>query len=181
MKPLRKISQKTKKSLDDGSVKGLILSNDYSTAGEGVAIQNIVNGISTWVICGGGCCPHAMKVSAKRGKIYWETAEEAMEEVLSFCRGEFKKEEILLCSVNSFYLLESGVVFLEDRLCSFNQKKLGHIIPYADMENVCLDGNSVTIKVSNGTTTVLPCGDDREYSRSMYNLLTDIQGRLEQA
>lgn len=42
--------RKRKKALDDGSVKGLIISRDYTNVGEGVAIQNIVDGVSTWTI-----------------------------------------------------------------------------------------------------------------------------------
>ena len=42
--------ESAKKALDDGSVKGLIISRDYTNVGEGVAIQNIVDGVSTWTI-----------------------------------------------------------------------------------------------------------------------------------
>ena len=53
-----------RKALDDGTVKGLIVSRDYTNVGAGAAIHNIVDGVSAWTICGGGCCSSAMTVTS---------------------------------------------------------------------------------------------------------------------
>ena len=50
MEERKAAEESAKKALDDGSVKGLIISRDYTNVGEGVAIQNIVDGVSTWTI-----------------------------------------------------------------------------------------------------------------------------------
>lgn len=172
--------ERAKKALDDGSVKGLIVSGDYTNVGEGVAIQNVVDGVSAWTICGGGCCSSAMTVNPKaENKDYWKNIEEAAGNICAFCRRKFKKEDIILFSVDSFYsLLTMGIVFLEDKICSFDQKKLEYIITYAEMEDIDFTEDSVTIKVSSGEEVSLYCGDDKEYSKNMYNLLMDIKDRV---
>lgn len=83
--------ESAKKALDDGSVKGLIISRDYTNIGEGVAIQNVVDGVSTWSICGGGCCSSAMAVTPK-DKIYWKDIEEAAGNICAFCRRKLRTE-----------------------------------------------------------------------------------------
>lgn len=173
----KEAKEKMKKALDDGSVKGLILSRDYTSVGEGVAIQNIVDGVSIWTICGGGCCNNAMTVTSK-DKGYWEDAEEAINNILTFCRRKFKKEEIILCSMDSFYTPESGIVFMEDKICSFDQQKPEYIITYAEMEDIDFTVDSVTIRVSSGEEVSLYCGGNEKHSKGIYNLIMDIKERL---
>lgn len=169
--------ESAKKALDDGSVKGLIVSRDYTNVGAGVAIPNTVDGVNTWTICGGGCCSSVMTVNPKDTS-YWANVEEAVDNICTFCRRKFRKEDIILCSVDSFYSTESGIVFLEDKICSFDQKKLEYIITYAEMADIDFTEDSVTIKVSSGEEVSLYCGEGEEYSRNMYNLLMDIKDRL---
>ncbi len=168
-----------RKALDDGTVKGLIVSRDYTNVGAGVAVQNIIDGVSAWTICGGGCCNCAMTViSNGEDKSYWENVEETADNIRTFCRRKFKKEDIILISVDSFYSTESGIVFLEDKICSFDQKKLEYIITYEEMEDIDFTENSVTVRVSDGQEVSLYCGDNEEYSKNMYNLIMDIKDRL---
>lgn len=174
----RVAEERAKKALDDGSVKGLIVSKDYTNVGEGVAIQNIVDGVSTWTICGGGCCSSAMAVTPK-DEIYWKDMEEAAGNICAFCRRKFKKEDIILFSVDSFYSpMTMGIVFLEDKICTFDQKMLEYIITYAEMETVDFTEDSVTIRVTSGEEVSLYCGNDEKYSKGIYNLLMDIKDRI---
>lgn len=173
--------ESAKKVLDDGSVKGLIVSGDYTNVGEGVAIRNVFDGVSAWTICGGGICSDAMSVTIN-DKDYWKDIEEAAGNVCAFCRKKFKKEDIILFSVDSFYSsLTMGIVFLEDRICTFDQKKLEYIITYAEMENVDFTEDSVTIRVTSGEEVSLYCGNDEKYSKGIYNLLMDIKDRITEA
>ena len=74
--------------------------------------------------CGGGCCSSAMMVTPK-DTIYWKDIEEATGNLCAFCRRKFKKEDIILFSVASFYSpMTMGIVFLEDKICTFDQKML---------------------------------------------------------
>lgn len=175
------VEESAKKALDDGSVKGLIISRDYTNVGEGVAIQNIVDEVSKWTICGGGCCSSAMTVTPK-DKSYWKDIEEAACNVCAFCRRKFKKEDIILFSVDSFYSpMTMGIVFLEDKMCTFDQKMMEYIITYAEMENVDFTEDSVTIRVTSGEEVNLYCGNDEKYSKGIYNLLMDIKDRIAEA
>lgn len=168
-----------RKALDDGTVKGLIVSRAYTNVGEGVAIQNIVDGVSAWTICGGGCCSSTMTVTSNgEDKSYWANVEETADNIRTFCRRKFKKEDIILFGVDSFYSTESGIVFLEDKICSFDQKKLEYIITYAELEYIDFTENSVIVKVSDGQEVSLYCGDNEEYRKNMYNLIMDIKDRL---
>lgn len=156
----------------------MIISRDYTNVGEGVAIQNIVDGVSRWTICGGGCCSSAMKVTSK-DTIYWKDMEEAAGNLCAFCRRKFKKEDIILFSVDSFYSpMTMGIVFLEDKICTFDQKMLEYIITYAEMENIDFTEDSVTIRVTSGEEVSLYCGNDEKYSKGIYNLLMDIKDRI---
>lgn len=182
LKERKAAEEVAKTALDDGSVKGLFMSRGYTNVGEGVAIQNIVDGVGTWTICGGGCCSSTRTVTSNdKDKRYWEDIEKAADNIRTYCRRKFQKEDIILFSLDSFYSTESGIVFLEDRICSFDQKKLEYIITYAEMEDIDFTEDSVTIKISSGEEVSLYCGEGEEYSKNMYNLLMDIKDRLAEA
>lgn len=168
-----------KKMQDDGSIRAFIANGDYSDIGEGTMIQKILDGETAWTVKGGGMTNEAMTV-IKSG--YFDNIEEVADNVRTFCRRKFKKEEIILCIVNSFYsTLENGIVFLEDKICTFDDKKLEYVISYAEMEDIDFDEDSVTISVSSGEEVSLYCGNEEEYSKGVYNLLMDIKDRLAQA
>lgn len=175
------------KALDDGSVKGLIVSsNKYMNLGCYVLMQRTLNGIrelndgfracTTQVCCdeedGGFLPPDNWTVGCR-----WEDFEERADSAVTLCRRKFKKEEMILC-VFPDYKKESGIVFLEDRICTFREKNLEYIISYAEMEEVDFTEDSVTIRVSGGEEASIYCGDKEEYAKGVFNLLMDIKDRL---
>ena len=167
-----------KKMQDDGSIKAFIANGNYNDIGNGVMIRKVLDGETAWTVKGGGMTSEAMTVT-KSG--YFNEIEEVADNVRTFCRRKFKKEDIILCSVDSFYSTENGIVFLEDKICTFDEKKLEYIISYAEMEDIDFDEDSVTINVSSGEEVTLYCGDEEEYSKGVFNLLMDIKDRLAQA
>lgn len=169
------------KMKDDGSIRALIVNGNYSNIGRGIIIQKKFDDEIAWTLEGGGCCSTACTVTKDFDEYgNFNTAEKVAEEVRTLCRRKFKKENIILCVVDSFYSLEEGIIFLEDKICTINQKKLEYMITYEEMEDVDFDETSVMIKVIGGEIISLYCGDEEEYSKGIYNLLMDIKDRLDE-
>lgn len=169
---------------DDGSIRSMIVSKgeDYIRVGEGVAIQMNIDGMNAWKVRGGGYCNDikTYTMNDEYNSWAWKDMEEAANNVRTFCRRKFKKEDIILFIVDSFGVMMSrGIVFLEDKICSFEDKMLEYIINYEEMTDVDFTEDSVDIKVESGEVVSLYCGDEEEYARNLFNLIMDIKDRLE--
>lgn len=181
--------------LDDGSVKGLIVSNDkYLDIGRHVKIQRTLNGVREWVDRDneGTFNPWRSGQSFASEFIYtenendnfsnerWKKSESDADSIVALCRRKFRKEEIILFTHYNNYII-GGMVFLEDRICTFNEKQLEYVIPYAEMEEIDFTDDSVTIRVlSDGEeeNVSIYCGDKEKYTQGVYSLLMDIKDRL---
>lgn len=167
------------KSLDDGTVRGLITSNDkYMKIVDKVGIQRTLNGEREWIWKNGryesGTIYNAESISGWS----WSDVERIADDIVTLCRRKFKKEEIILYTFDDISTPTRGIVFLEDKICSFDEKKLEYIISYAEMGDIDFTEDSVTISVSGGEDVSIYCGDEEEYAQGVYNLLMDIKDRL---
>lgn len=170
-----------RKMEDDGTVRTLIANGDYTDVGYGVLVQKFFDGENAWTVKGGGYNSKAETASKNLAGGYggaYEEAEKVAKEVITLCRRKFKKDDIILCSVNSFYSTESGIVFLEDKICTFFDERLQYIITYEEMEEIDFSKFAVSIITTDGDEVSLFCGTEDEYSKKIFNLLMDIKDSL---
>lgn len=183
------IRKQKKKALDDGSIKGLILSGNYSKVNHGVIIQNISDeNAVTWTVYGNISPSQARTKSElmrekQEGKP--EKAEKCALKVITICRRRLKKEDIILCGVDSIGNdVKNGIVFTEKRIYTFYKEKPEFIIEYSEIDDVDYTDDSVIIKTVTGETAKLYLGDKgnpQEYAENMFNLIMDIKDRLEES
>ena len=168
-----------KKALDDGSVKGLILSGDYSKISPYIHIQQIKDGTITWIEKTSN--DYGLRTDSE-GDILWSIAEERAQNAVTISRRRFKKDEIIMfCYTDDFDNVKDGIVFTEDKIYSFDGGKPEYIIEYAEIEDADFTSSTVIIKTVDRNKAELYCGDDEEYSQSMYNLIMDIKDRLKES
>lgn len=188
LKERKATEEQAKKSLDDGSVKGLILSGDYRNVGHQVMVQKMVNGKRAWDYASVNDDEFETYIEGENLGWNWSDIDKYASDVVTVCRRKFKKQDIILCALldeNSESM--TGIVFLQDKLCSFDAGKPEYGITYAEIEDADFTEDSVIIKVSDGGEANLYChdGDDyrsgREYAKSMYNLIMDIRDRVAEA
>ncbi|MCM1234130.1 MAG: hypothetical protein NC489_28845 [Ruminococcus flavefaciens] len=186
----RAAEEKDRKALDDGSVRGLILSGDYRNVGHTVMVQKMVNGKRAWDYASVNDDELETYIEGEEttGYMDWLKIDENASEIVTACRRKFKKQDMILCALldeNSESM--TGIVFLQDKLYSFDAGKPEYGITYAEIEDADFTEDSVTIKVSDGGEASLYCHDgdnyrsEREYAKSMYNLIMDIRDRAAEA
>jgi len=149
------------KNVDDGTVRGLILSGHYYFIGEHVYKGD---GIGS----NGKIIATASRRRLKPEDIIMITSDTDEIDSRNF----------------------TGLAFTETQLFVFSHGSIDYIIDYAEMENIDFDGSDVYITVTEGETVCIDCeamaSDSDEdqvesYAEESYNLLMDIKERVENA
>lgn len=178
-----------RKSLNNGSIKSLILNGDYRNVCSEVMLQDTRAKDPTWIYA--SINDDEFHTFTKGSQEYgwgWTSIDEYASNAITICRRKLNKEDIILCAfTNTFSSVMSGIIFTEEKIHSFYRGKPEYIIEYSEIDDVDFTENNVIIKVSGGQEVSLYCYDGRKYksyrnyTQNMYNLIMDIKDRLEES
>ncbi len=191
--------KKRYEKLDDGTVRGLIISGDYRDCSNQVLVYNTFFDEPQWEVRRYFKISGALFDCKKKKGDMWSVADYKLadafaDKIILICRRRLKKSDIVMCA---FSIMEvdnyvgsgaiskralknktSGLVFTQEQIFVIENGELDYIIDYreiADIDFENTNNDSLTITIETGETVELT---DLKDNTVMYNLLMDIKERV---
>ena len=187
---MRRIEEEKKKKIkgvDDGSIRGLILSGDYRKVGRNVFVPKKEDGNVDWIYAGVNDAEFRIFSEKADSTWGWKDIEIIISDIVTVCRRKIRKEDIILCSMlDTYFERMTGVILTENKIYSLDSGTLDYIIEYKEIDEVDFSDDYVVLKVLDDKEVIFYCHDGdsydkyREYSKNMYNLIMDIKDRYEE-
>ncbi len=197
-KRLKELTKKERASLDDGTIKGMLINGNYLKLNAEVYIQYFINGENKWIIqvnedflSGTGSRkkirePIALTASTIKcisaGYLGdYDSAEAKAKDIATVCKRRINKKDIVLAAMDQAQggFFTSGYVFSEDKLYVLKKDELDYIIEYSEMESADIDGVKVKLYVEGGEEVTFEFSSfDYEFAEELYNLIMDIIEKL---
>ena len=180
----KEIQQKEEKikALDDGTVKGLILSGNYYNIGSTVIVQ-----VNSNELLYASSNDYEFTEYIKDISTYgftWKDVDEYISNVVTVCRRKVKKDKILICSLlDTYFERMSGQAFTNEKIYAFDDGKLQYIITYDEIDDADFEEDAVILKLTGGQEIRLYCdesGQGSRYSKNLFNFIMDIKDRLDE-
>jgi len=169
-------------SLDDGSIRGLFLSNarKYLQISKYVDIQKKDGRFSSWITKDAfGDYEH---IDAESSSI--EEFKSLSYYVQSLFGNRLEADGIIVIahhSINSFEP-EDGVAFSEDKMYAWSNNRPDYIISYDEISKVDYCSKNIIVKTKNKESVLIQCASENyhtDYPHNMADMLYDIIDKLE--
>ena len=177
--------QEIEKPEDDGTVRGLVFSGDYTRVADFVMVQGVFEDKTMWTYRE-GYSGGVYTGSKDSGDTYsFKKADDFAKEIVTASRRKIKKKEIVLCALEEGWTIDelNGIIFTEDKILSLSDGKPEYLIRYDEIKEVDFDDENVIITVADGEEATIHCDDESSgygYSKGIFNLIMDIRERLEE-